>query len=924
MTPGRSFQFGAFRLDADGGVLYRGGERIALTPKAIDVLVALVRARERPVGREELLQQVWAGTVVEEGSLTSHISQLRKTLGEGYIETLPKRGYRFVGRVDDPVPPSSPPVLLPAAAPARTRTNLPPPLTAFIGRREALAQVGDQVHQCRIVTLVGAGGTGKTRLSQEAARGLLGDFPDGVWLVEYAPLTDVALVARTIVTVLGARAEGDTPPMALIESSLRDQRVLLLLDNCEHVVDEAAAVAQSLLRALPRLHILATSRQPLGVEGEVVYRVPSLSIPGSAEQVAPPDVIASEAGQLFVERARAVQPAFALTDRNAAAVARVCQRLDGIPLAIELAAARLTALSVDEVARRIEDRFHLLTGGLRTALPRHRTLRALVDWSYELLAPDERRVLDVLSVFSGGFSLAAAESVAGDAAGEIDVLDAVEHLVAKSLLIAQSQDGAETRYRLLETIRQYASEKLTASGLAPAVVERHFDYFLDLAETAEEALKGPQALEWLARLDAEHDNLRSALDGAANSNAIGYARLAGSLRFFWDVRGHFTEGWTRLEHACAVHAARDLVRAHALIGAGLLAFRLAYAERNEHHLNQAIALTQEMAFLHAETEATLALGHTRRQQGADAADPVLERARALARRAGDRRFEGLALMELGRCAMSRGRYTLAQGLLAESAALLVEGQCVIDAPSAAMYAGECAFHLLDFVTARRLLEEVLRQHREVGFVHEAADTVRMLGELALQEGRLDEALTLTAESLRTYHSLHDPKCSGLTTIHYADALRAAGKGEDALAQAQDAVAIYRKLGLPFRLSTALCAVGCVHAMLGQSDVARRTLFSGLVEQQRDDRNTHLPQLLEAIAAVHAESAIAVRLLGAAATLREDLESPLLPTERADRDARYAQVRQHHADADFERELEVGRSLTRNDAIGAALTLRVNS
>src|SRR5258705_12653977 len=411
------------------------------------------------------------------------------------------------------------------------RTNLPPSLTMFVGRAQALAHVREQGRKSRMVTLIGSGGTGKTRLSLEAAGELVASFPDGVWLIELAPLADAALVPNAIAAVLGARAEGDTPPMTLIESTLRSKRALLLLDNCEHVVNEVANVAQTLLRALPQLHLLASSREALGVEGETVYRVPSLTMPGSEEQPTPADVTASEAGQLFVDRARSFAPAFALTEKNAIAVARVCRRLDGIPLAIELAAARLTALSVEELARRIDDRFRLLTGGRRTALPRQRTLRALIDWSYDLLSADEQIVLNALGVFAGGFSLEADERVCyARASREAPVLDTIEHIVAKSLLIAEQQHETETRYRLLETIRQYASEKLVECGQADATRRRHFAYFQDLAETAASALQGPLALEWLDRLEAEHDNLRAALDWAGDAQPCDYARLAGALR----------------------------------------------------------------------------------------------------------------------------------------------------------------------------------------------------------------------------------------------------------------------------------------------------------------------------------------------------------------------------------------------------------
>ena len=307
------------------------------------------------------------------------------------------------------------------------------------------------------------------------------------------------------------------------------------------------------------------------------------------------DVSASEAGALFVERARAVAPTFALTERNAAAVARVCRRLDGIPLAIELAAARLTALSADELARRVDDRFRLLTGGLRTALPRQRTLRALVDWSYELLSPDEQTVLNTMAVFAGGFSLAAAEQVCtADALRETNILDVIEHLVAKSLLIAEQQHETEMRYRLLETIRQYAGEKLAESGQADSARRRHFAYFLDLAETAASALRGPLALEWLDRLEAEHDNLRAALDWSGDTAAADYARLAGALWEFWDTRGHFTEGWARLERALMAHQARDDARFNVSIGAGVLAYRLDYTQRSDDILSEAISLAREL------------------------------------------------------------------------------------------------------------------------------------------------------------------------------------------------------------------------------------------------------------------------------------------------------------------------------------------
>jgi predicted ATPase/class 3 adenylate cyclase len=805
------------------------------------------------------------------------------------------------------------------------RTNLSPSLTIFVGRAEALAQVREQVRKSRMVTLIGSGGTGKTRLSLEAAGELVANFPDGIWLIELAPLADAALIPHAIAAVLGARAEGDTSPMTVIESALRAKRALLLLDNCEHVVDEAAKVAQTLLRTLPQLHLLASSREALGIEGETVYRVPSLTMPGSDGQPTPADVTASEAGQLFVARACSVAPGFVLTEKNAAAVAQVCRRLDGIPLAIELAAARLTALSVEELARRIDDRFRLLTGGRRTALPRQRTLRALVDWSYDLLSADERIVLTTLAVFAGGFSLDAAEQVcAAEALSETTVLDAVEHLVAKSLLIAEQQHETETRYRLLETIRQYASEKLVECGQADTTRRRHFAYFQDLAESAAKAMQAPLALEWLDRLEAEHDNLRAALDWSGDAEPLTYARLAGVLRNFWDTRGHFTEGWARLERALATHAARDETRLAVLIGAGVLAYRLDFTQRSDDILGEAIALARELGDTRIEAEATLFQAWDRSWQGADAIEPLALRGQALAKSVGDRPGEAFALQLLGRVARLRGQYAKAQCLFLDSARLYDSAGCVVGTPVALQYAGACALEQLNFTVARRLLDDALVQHRRFGNVHDAATTLDLLGQLALNEHRLEEARAQSAESLRIFGALHDLNCGAHAAEMHATVLCAMGEAAAALPHAESAAATYRELGFPHSLAHALCTVGRIHATLGEVDAARRALFDGLIEQQRSSRDTVLPGLLEAIAGMYPDAPVAPQLLGSAAALREQWNVSVFPSERAEHESRHADVRAKHPDADFDRAFAVGRALTRDDAIQSALALQQSS
>jgi predicted ATPase/class 3 adenylate cyclase len=803
------------------------------------------------------------------------------------------------------------------------RTNLTVALTTFIGRGQALADVREAARRARMVTLIGSGGTGKTRLALEAAGELIGVFEDGVWLIELATVADPSLVAHAIAAVLGARAEGDVPPLVLVEAALQGKHALLLLDNCEHVVEEVAKIAHSLLRALPRLHLLASSREALGVEGETIYRVPPMTMPATGEAITPINVGASEAGALFVERARTVAPAFSLTQKNAGAVARICRRLDGIPLAIELAAARLKALSVDELAQRVEDRFRLLTGGSRTALPRQRTLRALVDWSYDLLPGDEQVALNMLAVFSGGFSLDAAEQVcAGDALRETTTLDAIEHLISKSLAIAEQQRETETRYRLLETIRQYAGEKLAESGQADPARRRHFAYFFELAQHSAEGINGPLALEWLDRLETEHDNLRAALDWSADAAPADYAMLAGAVAEFWDTRGHFSEGWARLERAIAAHTARDDPRLRALIGAGRLAYRLDYSDRSDDLLSEALALAQELGDARGEAAAAHYLADVRIWRLSDDAEPLALHAHALAKEARDAVGEGWAVFQLGEIARNRNDLAKAQALFLESATLWDRAGCVVLAPLGMQLAGACAFEQLDFAQARRLLDAVLIQHRRMGNVHDAATTLRTLGELALNEQRLAEARSYCAESLRIFRALQDRNCGAFSAETHAAVLFAQGDTVGALRDAESAAATFRDLGSVrhHALASVLGLIAGVHYASGDFESARQALCDGLVVQQRARRDQALPKLLEAVANMYPAAPAAPELLGGATELRERWSLPILPAERIEHKRCYAAVRQEHASADFNRAVKAGRALTRDEIIDRALAL----
>ena len=398
--------------------------------------------------------------------------------------------------------------------------NLPVQVTSFVGREREIGEITALLAERRLVTLVGPGGTGKTRLSVQVAANLVESFADGVWLVELAPLSDPVLLPQAVAAALSVREEADRPVLTTIVEYVRDRTLLLILDNCEHLIEACARLADQLVRRCPKLRILASSREALGVPAEAIFRVPSLSLPDVQHPPSPERLAEYEAVRLLSERGKSVKPDFAITDANVTAVVQICQRLDGIPLAIELAAARLRVLSVQEIAAHLDKRFRLLTAGNRAALPRHQTLKGLIDWSYELLSETERALLRRLAVFAGRWSLAAADAVcSGDGVAEDEILDVLSRLVDKSLIVLAEDDG-ETRYSLLETIRQYGADRLRESREDPRVRARHRDFYLGLAEDAERHLHQADQAGWLRRLEDAHDDLRAALAWSIESEEI--------------------------------------------------------------------------------------------------------------------------------------------------------------------------------------------------------------------------------------------------------------------------------------------------------------------------------------------------------------------------------------------------------------------
>jgi predicted ATPase/DNA-binding winged helix-turn-helix (wHTH) protein len=578
-TSVRSYRFGHFDLRPAPRQLLLDGQPVSVGARAFDMLLALIERHDRVVGRDELFDLVWPGLVVEENNLRQQVSALRKLIGAASLLTVPGRGYRFglapqvereaaatagYGLEDPPAP----------AQQAEAPNNLPLNLPVLIGRDQDLASVLNLLARAPVLTLVGAGGVGKTRFALELAATAQRAYRHGVWFVELAPVADPALLPQAVASALGVHEETGRPLLQTLLDYLRQRELLIVLDNCEHLVESCAQFVEQVLRTSAKARTLATSREALGIAGEVAWRVPSLRAAEPGADRSAEHLLTYAATQLFVQRATAASPLFQLSQDNAAAVAQICYQLDGIPLALELAAARVKAMRVEQVAERLGDRFALLSRGSRTALQRHQTLRSLIDWSHELLSEPERVLLRRLSVFAGGWGLEAAEAVCSDECLAHDqVLDLLSRLVEKSLVLLDDQSAAP-RYRMLETIRQYAHEKLTDSADEQALNNRHLAHMLRFAEAAEPNFFHPDQLHWYASTDAELDNVRAALEWSLGSGQLDCGlRIANALHRYWVARLYWREatGWLDRLLALPNPAPQGPLRAKALFVAGHIA-----------------------------------------------------------------------------------------------------------------------------------------------------------------------------------------------------------------------------------------------------------------------------------------------------------------------------------------------------------------
>jgi predicted ATPase/DNA-binding SARP family transcriptional activator/uncharacterized protein HemY len=827
---------------------------------------------------------------------------------------------------------------LPLAALPR---RLPSPLTQLIGREEEGRAVVARLGEARLVTLTGVGGIGKSRLAVQVATELAEQFPDGTSFVELAGLADGALVAATVAASLGLPEPAGRPALEALGAALWDRELLLVLDNCEHLLPACAEVAASLLGRCAGVRVLATSRQPLGLAGEVIWRVPSLEVPGSSALPAGVKDAASyflgyDAVRLFVARAHQADPHFRLAPGDAALVAQLCRRLDGIPLAIELAAARVRAMTVGQIAARLDDRFRLLTGGSRAALPRQQTLRGTLDWSDDLLSEPERALIRRLSVFAGGWTLEAAEAVCGDRgvrrAGcglpgadrpirkpqstihDHEVLDLLTGLVDRSLVVYDERDGAppdSARYRLLETVRQYFNECLQEGGEEETIRGQHLEYFLALAEEAEPHLTGARQSEWLERLETEHDNLRTALEHSTDAPALGL-RLAVALWRFWRVRGYLREGRERLARALSAAAGAGTsesvkaVRLTALNAAGSLAANQGdYRTARSLH-EEGLALARESGDRPGIAHSLNYLGTVAEAQGDYAAARSLyEQSLAIRRELEDRLAIADSLDDLGTVAEAQEDFGTARSLYEQSLAIKQEFGDRLGIAQSLNYLGMVARQQGDYAAARSLHARSLAIRRELGLRSPVAYSLNHLGMVAHQQGDYGAARSYFEESLSIRRELGDRPATAASLNQLGMVAREQGDYAAARSFFEESLSIRHETGNRRGIGESLEALGALACEEpGRSD-------------GRDGAGDGAP-VPKAGSAHPAEAAWrAARLLGAAQALRETIGVPLRSREHAVYGRAVSRARELLGEEAFAAAWLEGQTMTLEQAIADA-------
>ncbi len=842
--------------------------------------------------------------------------------------------------------------------------NLPVQLTSFIGREREMAKVRSILETSRLLTLTGAGGCGKTRLALQIAAEVLDAFPDGVWLIDLAPVADPDLVPKTVAEELSIREAPNQPMTERLRSLLRDRKLLLVLDNCEHLIDSSAALVEALLTGCPSVSILATSRESLGLQGENSWRVPSLSLPAEGEDPTIEALTQCEAVRLFVDRALRARPNFAVTNENAPAVAAVCQQLDGIPLAIELAAARTRLLTPQQIADALGDRFHLLTGGSRTAMPRQRTLEASVRWSHDLLEEDEKILLRRLSVFAGGFTLDGAEHVcSGDGVQQFRVLDLLSGLVDKSLVQVE-EEGATARYRLLETIRVYARENLLTAGEIAEVRNRHLDFYVALTERAEPQLEGAGMVVWVRALEAEHDNIRAALEWSIRDNHVDQAlRLVGALLNFWAVAGLLNEALQRVGEALALEGGEPAARMKALLSAALMS-SAGFSTRVQPIAEEALALARQVGDQRGIGRALSALTFAALREGVETmrprfeeakaavdaagdawmaarlrgsvantyflfglaaeAKPLAEEALAIARRNHDFTHIMMALYALGIVATLTGDFDRAQALADEAIGLVPDFEEKNLRLVLVNLEGHVALHRGEYDRAHELMNGALKRSREIGNYTTESVALYTLGWLGFAEGRPDDTEPFLKEAESKSRE------SGLTaSIARAKMLLAGaaldrGDPQTANELIEEAHVLASENGQRWIEGKALlleAEIGRAAVDRDRAETALHDALAMMVESQDRPGIADGIEALGGLASTHESWSESARLFGAGQALRDAMGYVRFPRYAKRYEADVASARAGLGDEAFDSAFAEGAALSMEDAVAYARRAR---
>jgi len=730
------------------------------------------------------------------------------------------------------------------------RHNLPVQTSSFVGREQDLAAVAKMLAAGRLVSLLGPGGTGKTRLSYQVAAESVSDFPGGIWVTELAPVLEQVAVALAVLASLGLREEPGHEPTETVVAHLRDRQALVILDNCEQVIAGAAELTQILLERCPALRVLVTSREALHLPGEAVYQVPGLSLPPAdlpdyLEALADADAV-----RLFVTRAVDVRSEFALTAGNAEDIAAICSRLDGLPLAIELAASWARSLSPAQINERLSSALDLLSHGARGAQARQATLRGAIDWSYRLLDEAEQVLFQRLAVFVGGWQLEAAEEVcSGDRLDHGDVLDTLDALVDKSLVAVAEDDKGRSRYRLLDTIGAYATECLTEAGEADPVADRHSAWCASLAPSAPETPQGSLAeADWFDRLESDHLNLLAALEHLRRRGDPEELELAAGLGYFWQIRGHWRLARNQLNVTLATAPEAVPARARLLLGLGQVAINLGDYPQAQAHLSEALAIARELCDRVIEGHCVGRLGSLAARLGDyPEATARYQEALALARDTGDRSREGTWVGSLGSVANSLGDYKQARARYQEALAIAHE---VGDRSSEGTWVGSLglvAINLGDYTEARVRAQAALAIARELGDRSREAYWLATMGSVAINQGHVSEARACFQEALALARDLGDRGSEGHWVGDLGTVATSRGDYPEARARYQEALAIARDLGDRRGEGNWLGSLGSVATYLGDYPEARTRLDEALVIARELQAQDLSAEVIDAVA-----------------------------------------------------------------------------